>query len=103
MCVVVCRTSSYLSLRFVILYPLISDCIFSSFVALQLRDPAMQSLQEKIHELPVGFLGWAGNICNPALKMYASSISASYIETEYEKYVRDIELENLKLNEKQLV
>ena len=53
--------------------------------------------RDELHQLPVGFLGWAGNIVKPSLKMYASSISSSYIEIHYEKYVRAMGLESLKL------
>lgn len=60
----------------------------------------MEMHLEKLHELPVGFLGWAGNIVKPALKMYASSISPSYIESHYEKYVRAVGLESLTLKPK---
>ena len=60
----------------------------------------MTEFREKLHQFPPGFLGWAGDICQPVhLKMYASAISSNYIE---EQYAHTVGLEMLKLTPKKV-
>ena len=61
----------------------------------------MTEFREKLHQFPPGFLGWAGDICQPVhLKMYASAISSNYIEEQYDIYAHTVGLEMLKLTPK---